>query len=149
MLHRYPLAIRPFYTMPCKDDNRYSCSFDIFIRGEEIISGAQVRGCFDSGILYRHSWQKINGGSSKLAWCARFALVGARHAAVHAFLRPGPSPLPPVSAARARPGAADAAGSGAGPAGGYHPVVHRLFQVGCEGLPQSGQLSAAPRPTLA
>lgn len=41
MLHRYPLAIRPFYTMPCKDDNRYSCSFDIFIRGEEIISGAQ------------------------------------------------------------------------------------------------------------
>ena len=110
MLHRYPLAIRPFYTMPCKgeprsrcaalcstgcccagqghqpsvcygrvgggqpavrkhaphlppclkpplpapllrsfhrsppaDDPRYSCSFDIFIRGEEIISGAQVR----------------------------------------------------------------------------------------------------------
>ena len=42
MLHRYPLAIRPFYTMPCKDDPRYSCSFDIFIRGEEIISGAQV-----------------------------------------------------------------------------------------------------------
>lgn len=44
MLHRYPLAIRPFYTMPCKDDPRYSCSFDIFIRGEEIISGAQVGG---------------------------------------------------------------------------------------------------------
>jgi aspartyl-tRNA synthetase len=41
ILHRYPLGIRPFYTMPCKDDNRYSCSFDIFIRGEEIISGAQ------------------------------------------------------------------------------------------------------------
>ncbi|GAB4822582.1 hypothetical protein N2152v2_009628 [Parachlorella kessleri] len=40
-LHRYPLAIRPFYTMPCKDDARYSNSFDIFIRGEEIISGAQ------------------------------------------------------------------------------------------------------------
>eukprot|EP00887_Chlorella_sp_A99_P003958 scaffold11.g3958.t1 len=41
MLHRYPLAIRPFYTMPCQDDPRYSCSFDIFMRGEEIISGAQ------------------------------------------------------------------------------------------------------------
>lgn len=41
MLHRYPLAVRPFYTMPCKDDPRYSCSFDIFLRGEEIISGAQ------------------------------------------------------------------------------------------------------------
>ncbi|KAL6786068.1 TSD2 [Auxenochlorella protothecoides x Auxenochlorella symbiontica] len=41
ILHRYPSAIRPFYTMPCKDDERYSCSYDIFIRGEEIISGAQ------------------------------------------------------------------------------------------------------------
>eukprot|EP00951_Prasinocladus_malaysianus_P000613 scaffold4364_cov31-Prasinocladus_malaysianus.AAC.1 len=27
--------------MPCPDDDRYSNSFDIFIRGEEIISGAQ------------------------------------------------------------------------------------------------------------
>ena len=42
ILHRYPQAVRPFYTMPCKDDPRYSNSYDIFIRGEEIISGAQV-----------------------------------------------------------------------------------------------------------
>jgi nondiscriminating aspartyl-tRNA synthetase len=41
VLHRYPAAIRPFYTMPCWDDARYSNSFDVFIRGEEIISGAQ------------------------------------------------------------------------------------------------------------
>ncbi|KAJ6813339.1 aspartate--tRNA ligase 2, cytoplasmic-like [Iris pallida] len=41
ILHRYPLAVRPFYTMPCYDDSRYSNSFDVFIRGEEIISGAQ------------------------------------------------------------------------------------------------------------
>jgi len=41
VLHRYPSAIRPFYTMPCFDDKRYSNSFDVFIRGEEIISGAQ------------------------------------------------------------------------------------------------------------
>ncbi|KAK2078410.1 hypothetical protein QBZ16_003250, partial [Prototheca wickerhamii] len=41
ILHRYPQAVRPFYTMPCKDDPRYSNSYDIFIRGEEIISGAQ------------------------------------------------------------------------------------------------------------
>jgi len=27
--------------MPCADDARYSNSFDVFIRGEEIISGAQ------------------------------------------------------------------------------------------------------------
>ncbi|KAL5071514.1 hypothetical protein RYX36_022401 [Vicia faba] len=41
ILHRYPLAIRPFYTMPCYDNSNYSNSFDVFIRGEEIISGAQ------------------------------------------------------------------------------------------------------------
>ncbi|KAL2943110.1 Aspartate--tRNA ligase 2 cytoplasmic [Bienertia sinuspersici] len=41
ILHRYPLAVRPFYTMPCYDDPSYSNSFDVFIRGEEIISGAQ------------------------------------------------------------------------------------------------------------
>jgi aspartyl-tRNA synthetase len=27
--------------MPCADDANYSNSFDVFIRGEEIISGAQ------------------------------------------------------------------------------------------------------------
>ncbi|PKI31781.1 hypothetical protein CRG98_047820 [Punica granatum] len=41
ILHRYPLAVRPFYTMPCYDNPAYSNSFDVFIRGEEIISGAQ------------------------------------------------------------------------------------------------------------
>jgi aspartyl/asparaginyl-tRNA synthetase len=41
ILHRYPSNIRPFYTMPCPDDPAYSNSFDIFMRGEEIISGAQ------------------------------------------------------------------------------------------------------------
>ena len=41
MLCRYPSAVRPFYTMPCPEDPRYSCSFDVFVRGEEIISGAQ------------------------------------------------------------------------------------------------------------
>ncbi|KAF6143845.1 hypothetical protein GIB67_009826 [Kingdonia uniflora] len=41
ILHRYPQAVRPFYTMPSFDDPKYSNSFDVFIRGEEIISGAQ------------------------------------------------------------------------------------------------------------
>jgi tRNA synthetases class II (D, K and N) len=35
------LQVRPFYTMPCPDDPEVSNSFDVFIRGEEIISGAQ------------------------------------------------------------------------------------------------------------
>ncbi|CAI9268769.1 unnamed protein product [Lactuca saligna] len=33
ILHRYPLAVRPFYTMPCPDNALYSNSFDVFIRG--------------------------------------------------------------------------------------------------------------------
>jgi len=41
ILTRFPAAVRPFYTMPCPDDGNYSNSFDIFMRGEEIISGAQ------------------------------------------------------------------------------------------------------------
>jgi aspartyl/asparaginyl-tRNA synthetase len=41
IMDKYPLAARPFYTMPCPHDARLSNSFDIFIRGEEIVSGAQ------------------------------------------------------------------------------------------------------------
>ncbi|XP_057958885.1 aspartate--tRNA ligase 2, cytoplasmic [Malania oleifera] len=41
ILYQYPLAVRPFYTMPCCGNPAYSNSFDVFIRGEEIISGAQ------------------------------------------------------------------------------------------------------------
>ncbi|RHW71781.1 aspartyl-tRNA synthetase [Trypanosoma brucei equiperdum] len=38
---RFPSAARPFYTMPCPNDERFTNSFDMFIRGEEISSGAQ------------------------------------------------------------------------------------------------------------
>jgi len=41
MLHRYPYDARPFYTMRAPDNPDYTNSFDLFIRGEEIISGAQ------------------------------------------------------------------------------------------------------------
>lgn len=41
ILDKYPLAIRPFYTMPDPINSKYSNSYDMFMRGEEIISGAQ------------------------------------------------------------------------------------------------------------
>jgi aspartyl-tRNA synthetase len=41
IVHRYPSTVRPFYTMPCADDPDFTCSYDVFMRGEEIISGAQ------------------------------------------------------------------------------------------------------------
>ena len=41
MLDQYPTAIRPFYTMPNLSNTLYSNSYDMFIRGQEICSGAQ------------------------------------------------------------------------------------------------------------
>jgi len=38
---KYPATVRPFYTMPCPHDKRFSNSYDAFLRGEEITSGAQ------------------------------------------------------------------------------------------------------------
>ncbi|TIB10364.1 hypothetical protein E3P92_03222 [Wallemia ichthyophaga] len=41
ILDKFPLSCRPFYSMPDPTDNRYSNSYDFFMRGEEILSGAQ------------------------------------------------------------------------------------------------------------
>jgi aspartyl-tRNA synthetase len=41
IVDRYPLLARPFYTMPCADNPNYTNSYDVFLRGEEITSGAQ------------------------------------------------------------------------------------------------------------
>ncbi|XP_022687317.1 aspartate--tRNA ligase, cytoplasmic-like isoform X1 [Varroa jacobsoni] len=41
VLDKYPLAVRPFYTMPDPNNQMLSNSYDIFMRGEEIMSGAQ------------------------------------------------------------------------------------------------------------
>jgi len=41
ILDKFPLSIRPFYTMPDPHNAKYSNSYDMFMRGEEILSGAQ------------------------------------------------------------------------------------------------------------
>lgn len=41
MLTHFPSKIRPFYTMVDPNDSNYSNSYDLFMRGEEIVSGAQ------------------------------------------------------------------------------------------------------------
>ena len=40
-MDKYPLAVRPFYTMPDPRNPKASNSYDFFIRGQEILSGAQ------------------------------------------------------------------------------------------------------------
>ncbi|CAG2172290.1 unnamed protein product, partial [Oppiella nova] len=41
ILDKFPLAVRPFYTMPDPSNQKISNSYDLFMRGEEIMSGAQ------------------------------------------------------------------------------------------------------------
>ncbi|EDQ85355.1 uncharacterized protein MONBRDRAFT_38870 [Monosiga brevicollis MX1] len=41
ILDKFPLNIRPFYTMPDAKNPAYSNSYDLMMRGEEIMSGAQ------------------------------------------------------------------------------------------------------------
>jgi aspartyl-tRNA synthetase len=41
ILDKFPLCIRPFYTMPDPNNEAYSNSYDLMMRGEEIMSGAQ------------------------------------------------------------------------------------------------------------
>ncbi|KAG6850505.1 hypothetical protein H0H93_012506 [Arthromyces matolae] len=41
IIDKFPMDIRPFYTMPDPDDPTVSNSYDFFMRGEEILSGAQ------------------------------------------------------------------------------------------------------------
>ncbi|KAJ5492597.1 Aspartate--tRNA ligasecytoplasmic [Penicillium diatomitis] len=41
VLDKFPMAVRPFYTKADPADSRFSNSYDFFMRGEEIMSGAQ------------------------------------------------------------------------------------------------------------
>ena len=41
IMDKYPSSLRPFYTMVDPEDARLSNSYDMFLRGEEIVSGAQ------------------------------------------------------------------------------------------------------------
>lgn len=41
ILDKYPKSVRPFYTKKCPKDTRFTNSYDIILRGTEILSGAQ------------------------------------------------------------------------------------------------------------
>ncbi|KAK2731565.1 hypothetical protein FQN57_003289 [Myotisia sp. PD_48] len=45
ILDRFPTAARPFYAMPDPENANFTLSFDIFVRGQEIISGGQRIHC--------------------------------------------------------------------------------------------------------
>ncbi|KAH6680662.1 aspartyl-tRNA synthetase-like protein [Halenospora varia] len=41
ILDKFPSSVRPFYAMPDPTDDRFTNSFDIFMRGQEILTGGQ------------------------------------------------------------------------------------------------------------
>ena len=55
-LYRYPKEVRPFYAMVDPVDDRYTNSYDFFMRGEEITSGAQR--VHDSDVLVERIKEK-------------------------------------------------------------------------------------------
>jgi len=56
ILHKYPVSARPFYTMLHPEDPNFTCSYDVFMRGEEIISGAQR--IHDAKLLIKRAEEK-------------------------------------------------------------------------------------------
>lgn len=71
MLDKYPITVRPFYTMPDPDDPKYSNSYDIFIRGQEICSGAQR--CHDPDLVEENLKMKgIEAGAGLEAYIKSF-----------------------------------------------------------------------------
>lgn len=102
MMDKYPLSVRPFYTMPCPEnpvrrlhacvrggvradaapprEQKLSNSYDMFIRGEEIVSGAQVR--LQRAAAQWHSGARGNACCRPCAACARRGHAGAARSRV-------------------------------------------------------------------
>jgi len=80
VVDQYPANIRPFYTMPCPHDSKLSNSYDFFLRGQEICSGAQR--CHDPDILKAQLLAKgITSESKSLqAYTSAFDHVAPPHA---------------------------------------------------------------------
>eukprot|EP00914_Ancora_sagittata_P001521 GHVO01003867.1.p1 GENE.GHVO01003867.1~~GHVO01003867.1.p1 ORF type:complete len:544 (+),score=122.98 GHVO01003867.1:84-1634(+) len=78
MLHRYPIGFRPFYTSPAGDDPTLTDSYDIFMRGEEIISGAMR--IYDADLLAKRATEC--GVDSVQAYLDAFRLGAYPHGGV-------------------------------------------------------------------
>ena len=71
ILDKYPMDVRPFYTMPDPANPKFSNSYDIFIRGQEICSGAQR--CHDPDLLENNLKTKgIEAGAGLQAYIKSF-----------------------------------------------------------------------------
>ncbi|KAF8581666.1 aspartyl-tRNA synthetase [Ramaria rubella] len=78
IIDKFPLELRPFYTMPDPDDPTLSNSYDFFMRGEEILSGAQR--IHDPNLLIEKMKEKGIEPSSMQGYIDAFKLGCAPHA---------------------------------------------------------------------
>lgn len=74
MMDKYPLCLRPFYTMPDPENPELSNSYDFFIRGEEILSGAQR---VHDPVLLAERIKAMNIPTSGLQWYIDAFKMGA------------------------------------------------------------------------
>lgn len=80
VVDRYPTRARPFYTMPCIEDESKSNSYDFFLRGQEICSGAQR--CHDPRTLRRQLLTKnIDADDPELSASLKSYLTALDHVA--------------------------------------------------------------------
>lgn len=78
IIDKFPLGLRPFYTMPDPEDPTLSNSYDFFMRGEEILSGAQR--IHDPDLLIRKMQEKGIEPASMQAYVDAFRLGCPPHA---------------------------------------------------------------------
>lgn len=77
ILYGYPKSARPFYTMPDAADSNFTNSYDAFIRGEEVLSGAQR--VHDYELLLKQVKEKGINPSSLEDYLNSFKLGSAPH----------------------------------------------------------------------
>lgn len=77
-VHGFPAEVRPFYTMPNPHDPRFSNAFDVYLRGQEICSGAQR--VHDRALLDQRLQGTGVGASSLKSYCEAFSYGAVPHA---------------------------------------------------------------------
>ncbi|TFY74104.1 hypothetical protein EWM64_g9907, partial [Hericium alpestre] len=77
IIDKFPMELRPFYTMPDASDPKLSNSYDFFMRGEEILSGAQR--VHDPALLVEQMKQKGVDPDSMKGYVDAFRLGCAPH----------------------------------------------------------------------
>ncbi|KAF8216172.1 hypothetical protein K438DRAFT_2107385 [Mycena galopus ATCC 62051] len=77
IIDKFPMELRPFYTMPDPEDPTLSNSYDFFMRGEEILSGAQR--IHDSALLAEKMRSKGVDPESMKAYLDGFRMGCAPH----------------------------------------------------------------------